>query len=141
MPLADPTNPLALLSNSQALGLLEITSKCLHCHSENDYTEIFKLLNKILPFDQATSGLAQLDDKSSLTAYELANISYPEEWLRTYQEKEFNKVDVIVSENFSKFEPQYWKHTYKKYKPSKKFVLLAGDFGLDHGYTFGARPF
>lgn len=134
-------NPLTSLSASQALGLLELTDKCLRCQCENDYKILFDLLNKFIPFEKAISGLAQLDEKSNLTAYELANISYPEEWMRIYEEKEFNKIDAIVHENFSNFSPQYWKHTYKKHKPPKIFLSLAADFGLENGYTYGCRPF
>lgn len=132
--------PLALTKNC-AMSLLEITEKCLHCNSEEDYKAIFILLNKLFPFDNATSGLAELNNNNDVTAYELLNISYPEEWIKIYNKQKFSDIDVIVRHNFSSFTPQYWDNTYKKDKPSQKFISLASDFNIKHGYTFGAKPF
>lgn len=129
------------LSSSCALTLLEIASKCLYCNTEDDYLDIFKTLNTVFPFDYSTSGLAELDDKKNVIDYELINISYPEEWLQLYKEKHFSGVDVIVKNNFTTYRPQHWDTTYRRTAPSRKFILLASDFNLKHGYTFGAKPF
>lgn len=141
MPLQKHVNPLSLLSGGQALSLLELAQKCLYCTAYPEYLAIFEQLKTVLPFDAATSGLAKLDSDSNIVHYELANISYPDEWMKTYQEKEFNKVDVIVGEHFTRFSPQFWANTYKRTPPAKEFIHLAGDFGLIDGYTYGAKPF
>ncbi|UJX41726.1 LuxR family transcriptional regulator [Desulfovibrio sp. JY] len=129
------------ISHSDLLVLLEISYECLYCNSEKEYYSIFERIKDILPFDLSTSGLAELDKKSNVIAYELININYPEEWLLLYKEKKFSSVDVIVKNNFTTFQPQYWDHTYKKTQPSRQFLLLASDFNIHHGYTFGSRPF
>ncbi len=134
-------SPFSQISGSCAISLLEVVDKCIHCSSEIEYKIIFKLLNNLISFDNATSGLAELDKNNNVRSYELINISYPESWLKLYNQKQFNKIDVIVHKNFTQFIPQYWDYTYKENPPSKKFILLASDFNIRHGYTFGARPF
>jgi LuxR family transcriptional regulator, quorum-sensing system regulator CviR len=129
------------ISSSCALALLEIAAKCLYCSSEKDYKEIFGLLNKILPFDKSTSGLADLDGNNAVVSYELINVNYPDEWLKIYKDNEFSKDDVIVQNHFANFVPQYWDFTYKKSKQSHKIVSMASAFNIRHGYTFGSRPF
>ena len=133
--------PLTQCPDSYARELLEIAAKCLHCNSEEDYREVFKMLNNIIPFDMATSGLAELGNENDIIAYELINISYPEEWLKIYNKNNFSESDVIVRENFTSFTPQYWENTYKQHKPSRRIVSLAADFNIRHGYTFGSKPF
>jgi DNA-binding CsgD family transcriptional regulator len=140
MPHDDLQGHLANISSSCALELLEITAKCLHCDSENDYRHIFTLLKNLIPFDKSTSGLASLNN-NDIVSYELININYPNEWLKIYKENDFNKIDVIVQNHFTHFTPQYWDFTYKKFKQSPKIASLASDFGIIHGYTFGMRPF
>lgn len=144
MPHADFPAHLKRISGTCALALLEIIDKCLHCESDEDYRKIFKMLNNLIAFDQSTSGLAELDTRNGVMAvvsYDLININYPEKWLGVYKEKEFDKVDVIVQNNFTNFMPQYWAHTYKKTPPSPKFISLASDFNIRNGYTIGAAPF
>lgn len=134
-------SPSTRLSSSTTLALLEISEKCLHCNSEIEYINIFNLINQLVPFEKATSGLAKLDSIHVISTYELINISYPDDWLSLYNSKKFSTIDVVVQTNFTKFIPQYWDHTYKIHKPSQEFVKIAADFGIKHGYTFGSRPF
>ena len=136
-----PQYPFAALSGPCAIVLLEIINDCLYCKSQDDFKKVCAKLNTLIPFDAATSGLAQLDPSNIITSYELVNISYPDKWLHTYNEKNFAAIDVIVKENFSNYSFQFWKNTYKRHIPAKQFLHLAHDFGLNEGYTFGARPF
>ena len=129
------------LLGRDAIALLEIINRCLACDTEEEYKSLYASLQSLIPFDYAISGVAKLDANNTIVAYDLINISYPNEWMTTYTEKKLNDLDVIVQENFTKFRPQYWGDTYKMVAPSKEFVSLAQDYGLCDGYTHGARPF
>lgn len=129
------------LLGRDAIALLEIINRCLRCDTEEEYKSLYTSLQELIPFDYAISGVAKLDGNNAIVAYNLINISYPDEWMITYTEKKLNELDVIVQENFTKFRPQYWGDTYKLVQPSKEFISLAQDYGLCDGYTHGARPF
>ncbi|MFZ0945966.1 MAG: LuxR C-terminal-related transcriptional regulator [Syntrophobacteraceae bacterium] len=126
-----------LLSRRAAATLLEIIHASLSCDCEEDLVSLFRKIQILIPFDFAFTGLTKLDNDGRICSHNIINISYPDEWLKIYEEREFQKVDVIVKENFTAFRPQYWSETYKKNTPPKYFISLAEDFGLKEGYTHG----
>ncbi|MGA2735383.1 MAG: autoinducer binding domain-containing protein [Syntrophobacteraceae bacterium] len=126
-----------LLSRRTATTLLEIIHGSLSCNSEEDFVSLFRKIQNIFPFDFAFTGLTKLDDDGRICSHNIINISYPDEWLKIYEEREFQNVDVIVKENFTTFRPQYWAETYKRNTPPKHFISMAEDFGLKEGYTYG----
>ena len=126
-----------LLSRRTATTLLEIIHGSLSCNSEEDFVSLFRKIQNIFPFDFAFTGLTKLDDDGRICSHNIINISYPDEWLKIYEEREFQNVDVIVKENFATFRPQYWAETYKRNTPPKHFISMAEDFGLKEGYTYG----
>jgi DNA-binding CsgD family transcriptional regulator len=128
-----------LFSHRDAIRLLEIIHASLSCNAEEDFVSLFGEVQELFSFDFAFSSLTKLANDGNISSYDFINISYPEEWIRVYQERQFNKVDVIVRENFTTFRPQYWSETYKKKAQPKDLTFAAEDFGLKEGYTYGLR--
>ncbi|MDA8170044.1 MAG: autoinducer binding domain-containing protein [Nitrospiraceae bacterium] len=95
-------------------------------------------LKNIIPFEYAICGFANTE-KDKLVSYNIINVNYPQEWLRVYEQKGYPYIDPVVRENFTTFNLQYWKDTYKKYNPPRNFLMEAEDFNLKSGYTNGTR--
>ncbi len=130
-----------LFSRRAATTLLEIIHASLSCNSEEDFVSLFRKIQNLFPFDLAFTGLTELDADGRICSHSIINISYPDEWLKLYEERQFQKIDVVVKENFRTFRPQYWSETYKKKTPPKLFISIAEDFGLKDGYTAGLMTF
>lgn len=127
------------LSKTDLSALLDFIYELTQCDAEESYKGLISGLKALLPFDYATSGLAKIDENGIKESFIIVNISYPGEWLDLYVKSNFNLVDPIVKENFTKFTIQYWPDTYKRHAPPKDFVYGSNDFGLLTGYTNGIR--
>ncbi len=127
---------LEILTRNDAISLLELIQESLYCETLEGYKTLISKLGKLIPFDYAISGLARVEG-GKLKSYNIINLNYPEEWLDVYEKKGYPFVDPIVLENFSAFKLQFWKDTYRKYRPPKEFIKDADDFNLRAGYSNG----
>lgn len=127
------------LSKDDALDLLDIIDASLKCTDKQELTGVIGRLNRLIPFDAAICALARADEKGAIESFDIANISYPEEWLQHYFEKGYLAVDPVVRENFTHFRCQFWDRTYRRLRPPRDFVRDAQDFGLRAGYTYGLK--
>ncbi|MDA8090906.1 MAG: autoinducer binding domain-containing protein [Nitrospiraceae bacterium] len=134
----EDTLSLNLLSKAEIIVLVGIIQQSLECETVEQFKYLVIKLKKYLAFDYAISGFAKTEDGKP-AAYNILNISYPEEWLGIYEKNGYPRTDPIVREHFSGFGLQFWADTYKKFKPTKKFLMEAEDFNLKGGYTTGTR--
>jgi DNA-binding CsgD family transcriptional regulator len=130
---------MASLSKHDANSLLETIHESLSCSSKEDFTQLLRKLDSLLPYDYNTCVFRRRGLIKGTEAYDVVNINYPPEWLDLYISKSFNLLDPIIKTNFERFELQYWADTYKKFPPPKEFLEIAEAFGLKKGYTFGSR--
>ena len=128
-----------LLSKRDAITLLELIHTSILCSNEEDLKELVNRLHEVISYDFAVSGAARTDDHGNILSYKIINLNYPADWLKLYAEKEFYKIDDVVKENFTSFNLQRWKDTFKKRSTSKEFVFHAEDFGLQDGFTHGQK--
>lgn len=128
-----------LLSKRDAITLLELIHTSLLCSNEEDLKELVNRLHEVISYDFAVSGAARTDNHGNILSYKIINLNYPADWLKLYAEKEFYKIDDIVKENFTSFNLQRWKDTFRKRSTSKEFVFHAEDFGLQDGFTHGQK--
>jgi DNA-binding CsgD family transcriptional regulator len=127
-----------VLSGQDALSLLEVIQASVRCLSEEQLKELILGMRSLLPFDSAICIMAKVGCGSEYTGhFDMVNVSFPEEWLDLYLKRDFQLIDPIVEENFSRFEVQYWADTFKKYDTPKYFIDLAHDFNLSDGYACG----
>lgn len=127
------------ITKCEAILLLELINKCVSCENETDIKSIADSLSNLLAIDNAVFGLAKTGNNSLIQSYDIMNISYPEEWLVTYEKNNYCRIDPIVKENFMNFNLQFWEDTYKKWNPSKEFISAARDFNLYNGVACGVR--
>lgn len=118
---------------------LSIISDSISVTTEKDFKALVRMSQKIIPFDYMTSCVGLIDTNGLSNDFGVFNVSYPEEWLSLYLEKEFNKLDPLVFLNFTQFKLQIWDKTYRLYTPPKNLRHTASDFGLKNGYTHGVR--
>lgn len=126
------------LSKSDAIQLLELIEAARVCSSIKEINCLFEGLNSLLSFDMAVCGVVQFDDFGMMKSQRIVNVSYPDEWFRLYQEREFASVDSVVISHMKEFKSQNWCEAYEKIGRNKDFVSLADDFGLEDGYSFGS---
>lgn len=126
-----------LVSQRDALTLLEIIHDCLSCVTTSDASNVMRRVSTLIDFNHAIYALAQLDKQGAITQYEMINFSYPLEWLSLYQTKNFHLRDPIAMENLSNYNLQYWADTYEKYPVDKEFKDTSCDFNLFNGYAAG----
>lgn len=128
-----------LLSRQDAICLLELINQSLACAREEDFKALMEGLSAVLPYDSATCVFTKLGSEGIKEPYEVVNINYPDEWVELYVERKYHEVDPIIKENFTRFSLQYWSDTYARNDTPGDFLRLAEDFGLNEGYTHGAR--
>ena len=133
-----PTNTL-ILSRKDSHLLLDLIDRSVYCRTEQDFRNLVLDLKQLVQFDYAAALMGKKSPTDAVTQYDLINVSYPGEWLFNYVTKNYQLIDPIVKENFSKYSLQYWSETYKKYQPPKQFVKEAEDFDLRAGYSIGVR--
>jgi DNA-binding CsgD family transcriptional regulator len=131
----------ANLSGSDAIALLEIIHKALFCNIEEDFTGLFQKIQELFPFDFAGVLLGNLDNGNGLIITHGINISFPEEWLRTYLSNNYFYTDVLTKETFRICRPQHWSYL----KPGsdivpKEIMSLNMDIGAREAYSHGSRP-
>ena len=126
-----------IISQKDALTLLEIINECISCDNALDAQNIINKTNTLINFNNAIYGLARLNSNGTINHYDTMNFSYPTEWLTLYQNKSFHEKDPIAKENFSNFKLQYWADTYKKHHIDKEFIRISEDFNLTNGYACG----
>ncbi|MGA2191847.1 MAG: autoinducer binding domain-containing protein [Nitrospirota bacterium] len=128
-----------ILSKKDSNDVLDFIHSTVSCNSSESFTSLILKFKDIVPFDYATCLLRRTGSITQEEYYEGVNVNYPQEWVDLYISKQFNKIDPILAQNFTSFRIQYWPDTYKLHKPPNNFLSIAQSFGLEKGYTHGAR--
>lgn len=118
--------------------MLELVDSASRCADFAGFDKLIRSLDGLLSFDKAVCGMARLDGAGSLDAQRIVNISYPEEWLIIYEERDFVSIDPVVRAHFAELTPKIWSDIYRYRGRPQPFVSLAEDFGIRDGYSFGA---
>lgn len=129
----------SLLSKQDLVSMVDMVHKSLSCTNENEFRGLFMDLKGLIPHEHAMCLMATSAPGGGLGSFDMINADYPAEWITSYFARTYCKIDPIVKENFTRFSVQYWDDTYKKTPPPKDFLMLAADFGLTKGYTYGRK--
>ena len=127
------------LSRTEALLILDLIGRSLSCKTEDEFRQVIVDTRDLIEYDHAVCGMGKLDENSGLLSYQVVNVSYPEEWLKVYVERRYDRIDPIMKENLTTYRIQWWNETYKKHDPPRDFLSAARDFGLGMGCTSGAQ--
>ncbi|OPY69669.1 MAG: Regulatory protein SdiA [Syntrophorhabdaceae bacterium PtaU1.Bin034] len=125
-----------LLSKEDSACLIEIIHASLSCATEEELIGLLTDIRQLFPHEFAVCTLIGSDNGIAIPC-SVVNVSYPLEWCEFYMEKEFNKIDPIIKENWLTQTPQYWDDTYRKYHDAEPMISAARDFGLREGVTHG----
>ena len=125
------------LSHAEALSCLDIIQRCQTCTSQEVLVQLISAAGELLEADHSACLVASFAGPGQEPRILLVDASSPRGWLPLYSQQRFHLVDPIVQENFSRFQPQYWAHTYRKRPPPKLFRSRAEDFGLCSGLSAG----
>ncbi len=128
------------ISDSDAIGLLELVHGSLSCKEEEDYRALFPRLKKLFPFDFAHAMLGYQDNEKGIVITHTLNISFPKGWLSEFNSRNYMQVDIVVRDNFLHFKPQHWAETKRKLNEKKEIISLCEDYGMSDGYSHGSRP-
>jgi DNA-binding CsgD family transcriptional regulator len=127
------------LSHGDAVACLELTHLSLGCANDRDLSELVVALGALIGADYSASLLNTPASSESAGRIRIVGGTFPQAWLAVYGQRQYHRVDPIVAENFTSFSLQYWADTYRRRPPPREFVLLAEDFGLRNGFTYGVQ--
>ncbi len=129
---------LDILGKTELAAVIELIQESLSCETPEQFRALVEKLGKLIRFDYSIAGFVT-SANGELRSYSIISTNYPPEWLKVYEGNGYPYIDPLVRENFATFELQYWKDTYRKHMPPRKFIMDARDFKLNDGYTIGAR--
>jgi DNA-binding CsgD family transcriptional regulator len=131
------------LSSSDALNLLEIIHGSLSCDAEEDFSGLFPKMQELFPFDFAGALSGRHNAGNELFIDHGINVSFPDEWLREYSEKNYFYQDFITKETFRTCKPRHWAYLTKSYEETvpKEIKTLNLDIGMKECYTHGVNSF
>lgn len=127
-----------IISNRDAIGLLEIIHQCVLCTNEEQFRKIERNLRSLITYEYAIS-VGEIGGNGALKAYDVLNLSYPSEWIAMYIARQEHRCDPILRANYQNFRLQYFEDSLKQYYYPKKSKAVANDFGIVDGYVYGVR--
>ncbi|MDP2002039.1 MAG: autoinducer binding domain-containing protein [Desulfurivibrionaceae bacterium] len=123
-----------ILSCFELNTVLEIIHSLISCSDVDQFKQLANSFMEFIGFNHMIFGMPGPDSFGGRSVRDL-NISYPKEWVDLYQANEFWRIDPVVLAVMESCSVLHWTDIYKRFPPEKKFLRLAGDFGLKHGYS------
>ena len=127
-----------MFSRNEANALLEIIDMSVRCTDEEKFRQLVLKTQDLVASDFAMCAVSGASLRSS-EPHNIVNVSYPPAWLNLYVSRQFDRIDPIIKEHRLNQDLQYWPDTYQKHDGHKGFVLLAEDYGLKTGYSYGLK--
>jgi len=119
--------------------LIEIMYACSHSNSLQTLSSVMSKLHLLIPFDYMVSAMIRTNPQGVVRAYEITNVSYPDEWLQCYKESGFELLDPVVIHHCKTFDLTHWDHIPGHMAKGNKFWKSAHDFNLTNGMVYGLR--
>jgi len=135
----DRTGLIEYLSHAEAVLLLDLIHATVSCATHEEFHALFTRLQRLIPFEYAIAVLGNLERCGDVRIVHAVNISYPDEWVRHYMEKNFAPRDAVVQEHFSSFRPFCWEDAYARREQSSDILSAAHDLKISAGYTYGMQ--
>ncbi|MEW5943705.1 MAG: LuxR family transcriptional regulator [Pseudomonadota bacterium] len=135
-------NAAAQLGKKELLHLLEFIERCRMVQTPEEFRRLLLSLHDIVPAEGIVSGLVRTDSNGNFKEIEnVVNASFPYEWLSRYLENGYIHIDPIARNHFGRYLPQIWSDTFARAASDieKAFVGEAKSFGLENGFTSGAK--
>ncbi|WP_020649669.1 helix-turn-helix transcriptional regulator [Solimonas variicoloris] len=130
------------LSKLDLVKALDVIDTARHVGSEQQMKRLMHLASELIPLEKVHICVAALDaDANIVSTTRQMHINFPLEWLNQYREREYFRVDPVARELFGAGRPLLWHELRKRnvVDGAKQFYADARDFGLNEGFSFGAR--
>jgi len=131
----------ACLCHGDAITLLEIIQDSLSCDTEEGFSKLILKIQQLFPFDFAGALMGGLTAPNELVIVGGINISFPEEWLREYSEKNYFHLDIVTKETFRKCQTCHWSYIMPGSAEivPREIMTLNLDLGMKECYTHGTK--
>jgi DNA-binding CsgD family transcriptional regulator len=117
---------------------LSFAESCLNVCTKDDFIKAVDIANNLFEFEKAVCCIGRRKNADRLKITELVNVSFPNEWLKIYLDKNLQDVDPIMVNHFTHFKPQIWTETRMKTPYINcEFITLVKDFGIEDGVSHG----
>jgi DNA-binding CsgD family transcriptional regulator len=127
------------LSLSDALACLEIIHQSLDCQDRQGLCALVEAVGSLIEADYCACLISSKDPETDTDRIVMVDATFPPGWVDHYAQRQFQLIDPIIAENFSRFGLQYWTDTYLKVPPPRSFLGEAEDAGLKTGFTYGLQ--
>lgn len=134
------TNTFEFINSRHLFQYFSFAESCLKVSCRKSMSRVIENVRLFFNFEKAVCVLTEIAKGSLPSLLEMLNVSYPEEWLKLYNENAYHTIDPILIRHFRDFKPQIWSETYRRTPPvNKQFIEIAKDFGLRNGVSHGIR--
>ena len=125
------------LTRKDAVTLLEITSECLSCRTEEEFKHLVSRLQHLIHFYYCFGAHGDILEKK----FGFFNINYPEYILQTYSKKQYQFIDPIATEVFKTLDFVSWADALKKHPENTLATDLQQEAGLYEGFTYATHDY
>lgn len=130
---------LQFLGGSDLTVLHAIIRDLAICRDVPEFQRILSRCCDLLGAEHCTSALLKKRANSLPLPLAIHNHSYPDEWLRMYQNAGFALKDPVLRRLLVGGSLQDWGQAYLEEPPLAEFRDISRSFGLNHGLTHGLR--
>ena len=135
--------PLAAhLSKLELVDVLDIVDQAVSVGTEQQFRQLMQLSARLVPIERAYVSVADLDGAGSIvrSSHHL-NLDFPADWLQTYREQAYFRIDPVAQILFKANRPLVWSQLQQTYRErsARTFYACAAEFRLRNGFSFGAR--
>jgi LuxR family transcriptional regulator, quorum-sensing system regulator CviR len=123
------------LTKRDSVTLLEITSECLFCRTEEEFKSLVFRLQDLIDFDYCFGAHGDLCDKK----FGFFNIKYPEYVLQIYSKNQYHLIDPIATEVFKTLDFVSWTDAHKKHPGKNEATELQREVGPNEGFTYATH--
>lgn len=131
-----------MLSKGDLIAVLDLIDHAQSVGTEEQFHGLMKMAAQLVPIEKTHVSVARLDAGNAIVGTSRRiSIDYPDAWLTHYREQGLIRVDPAARLLFQAERPLIWADLRKRYRKASEqaFYNSAHDFGLDQGFSFGAR--
>ena len=128
-----------LLSGEEMFSLFEIIDGCRECGLEK-FKGLMTDLGRMINSRKCMCILTHPKAKGRTEHFDILNVSYPEEWAKSYIEKRYSEIDPAVIHNHANSGMQRLSDTYHNSNGTPhEFLAELRLYKIDKGYAYGVK--
>jgi len=127
------------LGKRDLLHVLNAINSCLLINDNTTVRSCLDTMHDVIPFKAAVLCATSAQHSGALRFTNVINHSYPDAWVKTYEDNDFGRVDPVVNYALRSDAPFTWGTAYAAAltnHATRSFVQAARDHDLNHGITY-----